>query len=180
MKKSSLPPQSGFRWWPIIILALFGGAAAFLPASKPNAVLGRWNYLQFYLVMLFGFITLISFVILVLPPTRRRVVGFRLAAVGFSFLFVVLGFEAVAWLLPVRAQMDNPWYLLPGLGGVSQSDGLPYGRPAHISWTGSSRGDLALLNHDEDPHARLVTFQTDQDGFRNKSGSHAGGHSHDW
>ena len=167
MKKSAPQSQSNFRLVAVIILTLFTVALALLPGPKPNAVLGRWNYLQFYLVVLFGFATLVAFVFLFLSVTRRRTVGFRLASVTGSFLFVLLGFEAVAWLLPVRATMDNPWYLLPGLGGVSQSDGLPYGRPAHISWTGLSRGDLALLNHDDDPHARLVTFQTDRDGFRN-------------
>lgn len=73
----------------------------------------------------------------------------------------------MAWFLPVRSALDNPWYLLPTLGGLSKSDELPYTRPAHIQWTGSSRGDLALLNSDDDPDARTITFQTDKDGFRN-------------
>ena len=43
------------------------------------------------------------------------------------------------WVLPVKSQMDNPWYL----GGVSKSDELP-GRPAQIFRRGLSGGDLAL------------------------------------
>ena len=34
-------------------------------------------------------------------------------------------------------------------------------------WTGSSRGDLAIETNSADPDARIVTFQTDFEGFRN-------------
>ena len=167
MKSSPAAPQSSFCWWPVIVLALLCIISALLPGFKPNAVLGRWNYPQFYLVVGFAGAALGTLIVRLLPVTKRRFIGFRLVAVALSFIFVLLSLEVVAWLLQVRAQMDNPWYLLPGLGGVSPAEGLPYGRPAHISWTGSSRGDLAMANKDEDPHARRVTFQTDQDGFRN-------------
>jgi hypothetical protein len=105
MKKSLRPAPSNFRFVVVILLTLLTVAVALLPGAKPNAVLGRWNYLQFYLVVLSGGITLVSFVLLALPPTRRR-------AVGSSFLFVVLSFEAVAWLLPGDALEEE----LPGVG----------------------------------------------------------------
>jgi hypothetical protein len=159
--------QNHFPWWLVFGLVLLCGAGWLLPGHKPNAVVGRLSYAQFYFAVAVTVVTLAVLFVGLLPKPGRRLVGFRLSAVGFSLLVVVLGLEVVTWLLPVRAQMDNPWYLLPGLGGVSPADGLPYGRPAHISWTGLSRGDLAMLNHDDDPHARAVTFQTDMDGFRN-------------
>jgi hypothetical protein len=164
---SWVEPATSFPWWLVGGLTLSCAAAAFLPGEKPNAVLGRWSYFQFYLLVTLLLATAVVAILFLLPAPHRRYFGFRLAAVGSSFFLVLLSLEAVAWLLPVRAQMDNPWYLLPGLGGVSPADGLPYGRPAHLFWTGSSRGDLALLNDDDDPHARPVTFQTDRDGFRN-------------
>jgi hypothetical protein len=62
--------------------------------------------------------------------------------------------------------MDNPWYFSAG-GGISNSDELPYVRPAHLKWEGLSQGDLAQLNGDPDPDARIITFETDRDGFHN-------------
>src|SRR6185369_5953031 len=47
------------------------------------------------------------------------------------------------------------------------SDDLPFERPAHLHWEGLSRGDLAILNQDDDPYATRVTFVTDHEGFRN-------------
>jgi hypothetical protein len=161
------PPRDWFSYWWLGGLLLLSLLCWFVPSTKPNAVLGRLNYFQFYLALTLTTITLAALLVVLLPARRRRFVGFRLTALGLSLLVVVLGLEAVAWLWPARAAMDNPWYLRPGLGGVTAADGLPYGRPAHLKWTGSSRGDLALLNEDEDPHAQTVTFQTDRDGFRN-------------
>lgn len=164
-------PQSfrtnAFPWRMATGLVVLCVLAWWWPGTKPNAVLGRLSYGQFYLAVALTAATIFWFMVFALPEKRRRFVGFRLGAVGFSLLVVLLGLEAVAWLMPVRSQMDNPWYLLPGLGGLSESVELPYARPAHISWSGLSRGDLALANDDDDPHARPVTFQTDQDGFRN-------------
>jgi hypothetical protein len=161
------PPRDWFSYWWLGGLLLLNLLCWFVPGAKPNAVLGRLNYFQFYLALALTTITLAALLVVLLPAPRRRFVGFRLTALGLSLLVAVLGLEAVAWLWPARAAMDNPWYLRPGLGGVTAADGLPYGRPAHLKWTGSSRGDLALLNDDEDPHAQTVTFQTDRDGFRN-------------
>src|SRR5688572_10469270 len=125
MRPSPASPQSNSYWWPVIILALLAVVCALLPGSKPDAVLGRWNYPQFYLVVGLAGTALGTVILLLLPETSRRFIGFRLIAVALSFVFVLLSLEAVAWLLPVRAQMDNPWYLLPGLGGLSPAEGLP-------------------------------------------------------
>jgi hypothetical protein len=160
-------PPPGFPWWLVLGLIVLAVLAWLVPGAKSNAVIGRLNYAQFYVALTLIAVAILILLVRLLPAARHRFIAFRLIAVSFSLLVVVLALEIVAWVLPVRAQMDNPWYLLPGLGGVSPADGLPYGRPPHLSWTGSSRGDLALLNNDDDPHARPVTFQTDRDGFRN-------------
>jgi hypothetical protein len=53
-------------------------------------------------------------------------------------------------------------------GEALVADGdLPWVRPANLNWTGSSRGDLAMETNSPDPEARVVTFQTDFEGFRN-------------
>lgn len=159
--------KNNFPWWLAAVMVALCVLAWWWPGLKTNAVIGRLSYAQFYLAAGLTAVTILSLLILALPVERRRFIGFRVSAVGFSLLVVLLGLEALAWLLPIRSQLDNPWYLAPDLGGLSESEQLPYARPAHLSWRGSSRGDLALANEDDDPHAQLVTFQTDQDGFRN-------------
>ena len=62
--------------------------------------------------------------------------------------------------------MDNHFYILAG-GGARADHDLPFVRPAHLHWTGTSRGDLARMANEADPDARVVTFQTDALGFRN-------------
>lgn len=152
----------------VVVVALLTCIAFWmLPSHKPNAVLGRLSYPQFYAALTLSMTAVLGLVVWSQPRRRRRQVGFRVCAVTLCFGIVILGLELVAWVLPVRSALDNPWYLVPTLGGVAKSDDLPYTRPAHIHWTGSSRGDMALLNNDEDPEARTITFQTDKDGFRN-------------
>jgi hypothetical protein len=168
MNNNPARPASDRSLWIVATgLVLVSVALWFLPGQKPNAIFGRSNYWQFYAALGVSAVALFALVIALLPKHRRRPVGFRLVAVGMSLVLALLMAELVAWILPVRSHMDNPFYLVAKLGGLSQSDDLPYERPPHISWTGSSRGDLALANDDEDPHAQSVTFQTDGDGFRN-------------
>lgn len=149
-----------------ILLLLAACLAWFCPATKPNAVLGRLSYLQFWLAILLTLIAAAFLPVRMLAPARRRAVGFRFAAVLLSFGVALAAAELVAYILPVRHQMDNPWYLAAG-GGTSEGVDLPFGRPPHLKWEGMSRGDLALLNGDPDPYARPVTFETDREGFRN-------------
>ena len=78
--------------------------------------------------------------------------------------FAIAG--AAAWYLPPIHQMDNPWYFGAG-GGYKAGRDFPFERPPHLYWRGRSRGDMAFTNNDHDPYAEVVTFQTDQDGFRN-------------
>jgi len=136
------------------------------PASKGEAVFGRLNYFQFWLAvgLTAGAVSVLA--VSLISVGRRRALGFRLGAIWVGVILGLPVVELAARFLPVRNQMDNPWYLAAG-GGFSESDELPFERPAHLKWTGSSRGDLALANHDADPYARTITFATDWEGFHN-------------
>lgn len=142
------------------------GAAWFLPGAKPNAVFGRLGYSQFWLAVLLTTIALGTTVILLLRPAWRRPAAFRALSVFLSLLIPLAAVECFVALLPMRHPTDNPWYIAT-CGGVSGSDDLPFERPPHLAWRGSSRGDLAILNGNADPYARDITFQTDMHGFRN-------------
>jgi hypothetical protein len=142
-------------------------AAWVLPAHKPGAVAGRLAYWQFLLAMVATAMLVSAFILALVPAARLRPVAFRIAAVWLGVLAVTLACEAAAYLLPPRHEMDNPWYTLTRQGVQDSGDMLPFERPPHLKWEGLSRGDLAILNHDEDPSARLITFATDFEGFRN-------------
>ncbi len=141
-------------------------AAWLLPESKPAAVAGRLGFEEFMLALAASGLLVCVTVVGALPPARRRLVAFRGAAVGLGVTAAVLTAEGIAFLLPVRHPMDNPFYLYSGQG-TEASEELPYERPAHLHWEGLSRGDLAILNHDADPYATHVTFVTDHEGFHN-------------
>lgn len=165
------PTARGGRWcFPGWVLALvvvaLPVAGWFLPGQKPGAVLGRLSYLQFWTATLLTGVALSLVTVLLVSRTRRRRVAFQMCALWLGILVASVLAECAAWFLPVRDLMDNPWYLLAP-GGTSPSKRLPFERPAHLSWTGLSRGDLALLNGDNDPYAREVSFKTDGEGFRN-------------
>lgn len=138
------------------------------PAEKQGAVLGRYNYAQFMLVIGITLAAVSAFALAFTASKSRRTVGFPLAAIWFGGLVGWLLVEAIARFLPVRNQMDNPWYFAAG-GGVSESEELPFERPAHLHWQGLSRGDLALAANTQDPDARMITFETDHEGFRNST-----------
>jgi hypothetical protein len=97
---------------------------------------------------------------------RRGLLARRLALAGLAALLILGLAEALAWLLPLRHPMDNPWYL-SNTGDPGATAELPFTRPARLFWKGLSRGDLAILNDSPDPYARRLTFQTDFEGFRN-------------
>lgn len=149
------------------------GAAAFaclftwlLPAAKPTAVLGRLDFGQFVFALIATALFLCLGVVLLTSPTRRRLTCFRAVAIFLSTVTAVLAWEMVASLWPSHPVMDNPWYLFSGQG-LEESAVLPFERPAHLHWEGLSRGDLAILNDDDDPYAARVTFVTDHEGFHN-------------
>jgi len=148
------------------VLSVVATLAWSFPASKDDAVLGYLDYPQFWFAVFVSVAALVACVIRILPQSLRRPVGFRMGAVGLGTVIALCLLETFAYFLPVRNQMDNPWYFAAG-GGVSESVELPFERPPHLKWEGLSRGDLAMLHNELDPYARIVTFQTDRQGFRN-------------
>lgn len=162
----SEPSKFFSRWKTPALLLVAALIAWFAPAHKENAALGRLSYAQFWMALALTGLALSSLVVALAPATQRRLTGFKIAAIAISFVMAVAIIEAIAFLLPVRHQMDNPWYATSG-GGAIVEDGLPYGRPPHLKWQGLSTGDLAMMNGDEDPYAQVITFETDRDGFHN-------------
>ncbi|PWU18893.1 MAG: hypothetical protein C5B50_07705 [Verrucomicrobia bacterium] len=148
-----------------VILCLFAAASALAwltPGSKANTVFGRLNYSQFWLAIFLTLAT-ISSVAVALGGKARAL---KISAVWLGLLAAILITELLAWSWPARHQMDNPWYIDAG-GGTTDSIELPFERPPHLKWRGLSRGDLAFMNHDDDPYARTITFETDFEGFHN-------------
>ncbi len=152
-----------------LLLVIGSGFASWfawtLPLPKDDAVLGRLDFGQFVTAVVLSAVFAMAAVIGLSPRVKRRTVGFRIVAVGFSAVFVVVVWEAGAYLLPAR-HLDNPYYTTAQFGLKGSRD-LPYERPPHLKWKGASEGDLALGREMRDPYARTVMFQTDFEGFRN-------------
>lgn len=149
-----------------VVLGVGATVAWLLPTAKRDAVLGRYDYAEFWLAVGFTLATISAAVVGAVPAAVRRGVGFRVAAIWLGVGMGLMLVETAARFLPVKNQMDNPWYFAAG-GGIAASEELPFERPAHLFWEGLSRGDLAQLNQDPDPFARTITFQTDGEGFHN-------------
>lgn len=149
-------------------LALAGLAAFVVALAQPRqaAVLGRLDYPRFVGVLALLAAAALALVVALAPAGRRRGVALRATSAGIGVALGVVAIEAVAWLWPPGPPPDNPFYLSTGTG-VDGGVDLPFERPAHLDWTGSSRGDLAVLADTDDPWAREVTFHTDHQGFRN-------------
>ncbi|WP_437963547.1 GDSL-type esterase/lipase family protein [Sorangium sp. So ce260] len=157
---------SSRRWLYPGVFGLALASTFVLFDAKPGAVLGRYSFLQFLLALILLVLFALSLRTALLPPEKRR--DFRINAT-VSLVTTVIAFGALElslFFLPVKHQMDNPWYVFAG-GVNSTDDDLPYGRPAHVSWRGLSRGDLAIVNDEPDPYAGTVEFKTDMAGFRN-------------
>ncbi|MDA0990630.1 MAG: hypothetical protein O3A51_07750 [Verrucomicrobia bacterium] len=91
----------------------------------------------------------------------------RLSLILVAILVAIGAIELACCFWPVKGLMDNPWYVMVSDDALAKSRDLPFERPAHFAWTGSSRGDLAVIHGDRDPYARTVSFKTDYQGFRN-------------
>ncbi len=154
------------RWLVPSVTLLVLLIVALAVESKPEEALGLFTYQQLLVVLGLVVVLLLSVVIALLPPARRRNVAINATLVTVSSALTLAMVEVVLFVIPVKHQMDNPWYLHVQ-DGLAQVDDLPFGRPAHLEWQGMSRGDLALLYGEEDPWQREVAFHTDMDGFRN-------------
>jgi len=90
--------------------------------------------------------------------------------VALALVAALLAWGAVelgCWFWPRRGWLENSWYTIETQAAQCRSSILPFARPPHFLWHGLSRGDLAQLSGDRDPDARMVTFRTDHEGFRN-------------
>jgi len=135
-------------------------------SPQPGGVAGRLGFASWIAFALMCALAATATVVALLPAARRRGAGLRAAALWIGVLGTLAAVELGCWLWPAPGLVDNPFYLATG-GGVDPGRDLPFERPAHLRWTGRSRGDLAIANGDEDPHARVVRFETDSEGFRN-------------
>ena len=148
----------------------FGSLLAWmLPRTKPDAVLGRLTYWQTVPAVLLTALFFSLMVIVFSSEKKRRARGFRILAIWLGVLVAIIISESTALFLPLTDITDNPWY-----GAADGSDRmakdtveLMFERPPHLKWHGLSRGDFAFPDDREDPYARMVTFQTDFEGFRN-------------
>jgi hypothetical protein len=149
-------------------LCAAGVAIALWLASgpRPGGVVGRLGFAAWTAFALACGLAATAAVVALLPAARRRGAGLRAATVWIGVLTGLAAVELACWLWPAPGLVDNPFYLATG-AGVDPGRELPFERPAHLRWTGRSRGDLAIANGDDDPHARLVRFDTDHEGFRN-------------
>lgn len=152
------------RWFIPLLLALASILTWIAPENKPNAVLGRLNYLQFWLALAFAAATLSALVVALIPAANRRKTGFKVLTIWIGFGLALLVVEWAAYLWPAKGKSINPWYYL-----TSESTDLPFERPPHFEWRGLSRGDLTLSDGIEDPNAQMVSFRTDMQGFHNNS-----------
>ncbi len=99
---------------------------------------------------------------------KKKLITFKIIAIILGIIAGLFIIELVLFIIPPKHQMDNPWYYMSG-GGLSSSTDLPFERPPNLFWEGTSRGDMAFINEDDDPYAQYVTFRTDSEGFRNSS-----------
>ncbi|HTQ49964.1 MAG TPA: hypothetical protein VMJ12_04580 [Candidatus Acidoferrales bacterium] len=154
--------------WKVVpwVISLAAVAAWVLPVRQPNAVFGRLDYLQFWSAVILTAAAVSVWVVALAPAPRRRFLGFQICAIWLGLTVAVGAAELLAFVLPIRSVMDNSFFLSKK-SGQQRTPELPFERPAHLKWEGSSRGDLARMLDDDDPDARPITFQTDQDGFRN-------------
>lgn len=141
-------------------------AAWSLPDPKDAAIDGRLDYPQFLLFIGTLAMSVSGVAAALARESLRRIVLTRIAVIWLSASLTLGSLEIAAWALPRRHLLDNPWYQASGRGMTSAAD-LPYLRPAHMKWTGLSRGDLSWDDNTPDKDARTVTFATDAEGFRN-------------
>lgn len=105
------------------------------------------------------------------PFRKKKNTRFKYLAIILGILIGSISLELILFIIPPKHQMDNPWYIEAG-GGFSPATDLPFERPPYLKWKGISRGSTALSNKGDDPYARLITFQTDMEGFRNNLDIH--------
>ena len=141
-------------------------AAWLLPQPKPASLWRRYSLGQILLAVAVTWLGLAAIHIVMTPRRRRKITGFKWAAVTLSCLVVVVAEESALFALNVWT--INPWYQWQDPANAKAADGeLMYVRPPHIHWEGRSRGDLMRDVAGDDPYALHVVFETDSHGYRN-------------
>ena len=158
-----------FRYMPeavagVCIVAML--AVWLLPQPKPASLWRRYSLGQILLAVAVTWLGLAAIHIVMTPRRRRKLTGFKWAAVTLSCLVVVVAEESALFALNIWT--INPWYQWQDPANTrSADDELMYVRPSHIDWEGRSRGDLMRDVAGDDPYALHVVFQTDSHGYRN-------------
>lgn len=124
------------------------------------------NYVQFMVAGVTTVVLILTLVIACWPVRSRRQVAFRVSAALMAIVSVLAAYELLCYAIAPRQIDDNPSHLSTGKAMEADAK-VPFTRPSDFSWTGLSRGDLAIAHRVGDPYARQVTFQTDHEGFRN-------------
>ncbi len=137
-----------------------------LPSPKPSAILGKLDYLQFLSAVAATYLALSFTAVGMVTPSLRKKTAMWIAMIWLCAVLSLAVAEGLALLTPAKHLMDNPFYTATSRGLKASMD-LPFERPPHIRWEGLSRGDLALFHGDQDPYARIISFHTDHEGFRN-------------
>jgi len=141
-------------------------AAWLSPQPKPASLWGRYTFGQIVLAVVITWLGLAAIHVMMTPRRRRKITGFKWAAVTLSCLVVVLAEESALFALNIWTL--NPWYHWQDPANTrSADDELMYVRRPHMYWEGVSRGDLLRDTSVPDPYAIRVVFQTDDHGFRN-------------
>lgn len=124
-----------------------------------------------FLVLLFG----VPCLLVLLAAWRFYAFGtktraFKLLIIFFTAIMLWMTTEGYYFIQSANTSSLNPWFFWAGEEIDSYLDeGLPYKHKPNIDWEGLSHGDLALANYDFDPYAYRVRYQTDNQGFRNRS-----------
>ena len=146
----------------VVAVAVFAWVAVGQSPTRNHLL----NYSQFMLAGAAALALTLTSAVASCPVARRRRVGTWVATASLVMVVALGGYEARCYLTTPRQFDDNPWTFASGQALVADPD-LPFGRPPHLSWTGVSRGDLAVMSGRADRYATEVTFQTDHEGFRN-------------
>lgn len=151
----------------VVLATAAAGAMWWLPRPKPEAVLGRLDFVQFVTAVVLTSAWFVVTAVACVPSARRRSVGFRLCAVWFSVMLAAGAGELLCAVIPFSSA-PNPWLVEQRPDAIHQDTrGLFYERKPHIVWEGRAVGGIAAALGRPDPYAEFVRFETDDDGFRN-------------
>ncbi len=152
--------KEGLLYLSLLISGLALAASWWLPFEKRSSVLGRFNYWQVIILACSAGIFVSLLTVVLAPSARRRVVGFRIAAVWLGAAFSITAIELACFAWPPGHPEKNPWFV----SAKPADDRLPFRRPPGIHWSGRVPGQMT---YGADATAEPIDFHTDANGFRN-------------